>query len=470
MDFIGTSIFSHNSARYEGGAFVTAHNVVLTFTGNSNFFHNSATTGGAIFAVVNASLNFGRNTNFSSNSATQGGAISANSNSKLSFDGNVRFTNNGHNTRDSCGGAIHLAISSTFSISPHTTVHWENNHANLGGAIYVMNANPLTYCTITRIDKYLLKKKCFFQLLGLKQSSGIDVQLVFENNSADTAGSVLYGGAIDNCTLTGLNPYRYNSGEVFDMIFQIEDDNTTSHISSDPFYLCPCENNHPDCSKRNKPLNVYPGETFQVSVVAVGQREGIVPAQVISHVDKGRLVSSQYVQQTTKICTTLNYTVFSQQNVILELYPDGPCTTVSEKLLLQLSIQQSCPPGFSLKNSSMSCVCNQALQKYTNRCNITNGLGQITRESDDTFWVGYDQFQEIVVVHPHCPFDFCVSNRVVFPLNNTLSDRQCAYNRSGLLCGACKKGYSLVLGTFECRKCSNSHLALVIPFALMGVE
>ena len=46
---------------------------------------------------------------------------------------------------------------------------------------------------------------------------------------------------------------------------------------------------------------------------------------------------------------------------------------------------------------------------------------------------------------------------------------QCANNRSGLLCGACKEGYSLVLGTSRCEKCTNSHLVLLIPFAVMGV-
>ena len=56
---------------------------------------------------------------------------------------------------------------------------------------------------------------------------------------------------------------------------------------------------------------------------------------------------------------------------------------------------------------------------------------------------------------------------MVFPLNNT--DIQCEYNRSGLLCGCCKEGYSLVLGTHQCRKCTNSYLGLLIPFALMGV-
>ena len=75
----------------------------------------------------------------------------------------------------------------------------------------------------------------------------------------------------------------------------------------------------------------------------------------------------------------------------------------------------------------------------------------------------------VVVVHPHCPSDFCVSHRVIFPLNSTLSDVQCEHNRSGFLCGCCKEGYSLVLGTSQCRKRNNSHLALLIPFAMMGV-
>ena len=63
------------------------------------------------------------------------------------------------------------------------------------------------------------------------QSNGIDVQLVFKNNSAETAGSVLYGGAIDKCKLTGLNPI-----DVFDDMFvQYQGDNNTSTISSDHF-------------------------------------------------------------------------------------------------------------------------------------------------------------------------------------------------------------------------------------------
>ena len=56
---------------------------------------------------------------------------------------------------------------------------------------------------------------------------------------------------------------------------------------------------------------------------------------------------------------------------------------------------------------------------------------------------------------------------MIFPLSNT--DVQCAHNRSGLLCGACKENFSLVFGTSYCKECTNSSLVLLIPLALAGV-
>ena len=85
------------------------------------------------------------------------------------------------------------------------------------------------------------------------------------------------------------------------------------------------------------------------------------------------------------------------------------------------------------------------LAQYTNNCTITNGLGNITRNSGQHFWVGYDdtsQSDDKLILHPLCPYNYCVNYEVVFPLNE--SDMQCAYNRSGLLRGACKEAYSLV--------------------------
>ena len=483
ISFNGISNFVSNSAyNNRGGGIYTSDNTVLSFNGLTKFTNNSAVHGGAIFSSENTALHFNGTSKFVSNSATvYGGAIRAGGNSKLIFNGTISFTNNGPvkgaQTGDvSYGGGINMGQKCTFSILPNTTVYWVNNHATFGGAIYVYDGSPLSYCT--EIAPYIPKEHCFFQLPGQNLSIGTDVQLVFKGNSADVAGSVLYGGAIDNCKLNGLE--LNGSGEVFDMIFHIDDAdyNTTSIISSDPLCVCPCEHNLQNCntSQYYVPYAVYPGETFEVSVVVAGQRDGAVPGAVRSKITKtknnanpGNLQGYQYLQQANKTCTKLNYTVFSQsQSVDIVLQAeDSPCFEFG--LHISVNINQTCPPGFNISESARSCVCEPRLAKYvgTHQCIIKNGLGQITRHSSQHIWVGYDWQSDGLILHPHCPFDYCTSKTVNFSLNNT--DVQCANDRSGLLCGDCKEEYSLVLGTSHCEKCTNIYLMLLIPFAVMGV-
>ena len=181
------------------------------------------------------------------------------------------------------------------------------------------------------------------------------------------------------------------------------------------------------------------------------------------------LLPSQYLQQVNNTCTKLQYTVYSlSQYVSIKLHAEGTLCSIRKHELIPsilLNLSQTCPPGFRLSESAKSCICEPRLYKYASQCIIRNGVGQIVRQSGQHFWVGYDNHE--LILHPHCPFDYCINGTVIFPLNNP--DVQCAYNRSGLLCGCCKEGYSQVLGTSQCKKCTNSHLVLLIPFALMGV-
>ena len=498
LTFTGNTTFLDNSATsgqcpFEnsdslavgGGAIIAINNTVLSFSGTSNFICNSAGDGGggAIYTSYYTVLNFNGTSNFINNSAYLGGAIHTGPNSKMTFNGTIYFSNNGAkvDTQNEYtkGGGVFMRLGSILSILPNTTVYWESNHARLGGAIYVENPSPFSIC---RPATRLLREECFFQLPGQNLSNGIDVKLVFKSNSADAAGSVLYGGDVDNCKLAhGLD--SYGSGKVFDMMVHNNDTDykATSNISSDPFQICPCENNLPNCSKSNYTASrpVYPGETFQVAVVAVGQRDGTVASRVRSTINNRQypttnLQDDQYLQQTNNTCTKLNYTVFSQsQSVVMELSAENK--QCNNNLRITVGLYQTCPPGFNFSELTRSCVCQPRLASYTEcdsttctQCTIRNGVGQITRDSSKTIWVGYDNESDGVILHPRCPFDYCVSKTVVFSLND--SDVQCASNRSGLLCGACKEGYSLVLGTSRCWKCSNNyHLALLIPFVVMGV-
>ena len=131
---------------------------------------------------------------------------------------------------------MYLLISTVFSILPHTTVHLENNHATVGGAINVHDVNSFGYCAL--IARYLPREECSFQLPRQNLSKGLNVQLIFKNNSVDDAGSMSCGGKIDYCKLTGLD--SHSPSEVFDMLLNNNDTayNTTSKTSSDPLYIC----------------------------------------------------------------------------------------------------------------------------------------------------------------------------------------------------------------------------------------
>ena len=112
------------------------------------------------------------------------------------------------------GGAIYTEYTTgqhSSILRFNGTTHFINNSATKGGALYLL---------------HIAKQECFFQLSGQNLSNGIDVQLVFKNNSADAAGSMLYGGGVDNCKLThGLD--SYSSGNVFDILVHNDDSDGT---------------------------------------------------------------------------------------------------------------------------------------------------------------------------------------------------------------------------------------------------
>ena len=286
----------------------------------------------------------------------------------------------------------------------------------------------------------------------------------------------MFGGSVDNCeiqlgmnvTYPAQNPYR----GIFTLNWHVPnlelDENS---ISSYPFQVCMCKDGSINCnsSELDKQMQVYPGQLLKRPVVATGQRDGVVPAVIralFNGMDKNVSLSPfQDTQDVLNKCTELFYQVHSSATnnyATLILYADGPCSTYGKLLDIYLEFRD-CPHGFSLNPSEGICGCEPRLRKYTTRCNIT----ERTLERSGEFWVGYDNHSEGLILHPHCPFDYCVSANINFTLNDT--DKQCENNRSGLLCGECKSGFSLALGSSKCLQCSNIYILLLIPFSLAGI-
>ena len=219
------------------------------------------------------------------------------------------------------GGALSLRSRSMIYMLPNSQIYLLNNTVTkLGGAIFVDDSNH-----------------CFLEIYDPALSVDPDIHFTFANNYAGNAGSILYGGSdIDQCVLHSTSIYMNSrTGDVLDYISNyIINDTRTSQFSSDPNTVCFCYGDiQLDCNSLESAIyntSVFPGQTFTISAVAVGQRMGVAPAVIQANIDfftlqhnaNIRIGDLESSQSTSKICSQLQYTMFSSRR--------------SETLLLQV--------------------------------------------------------------------------------------------------------------------------------------
>ena len=399
--------------------------------------------------------------------------------SNLFFSANSTFIRN----IGISGGALALVGNSILVPERNTHLYLLGNHAqHAGGAIYVETQGN----TFTQF--------CFFQLsLGYNEMFG-NYNIVFElvNNTAQYAGSAIYGGLVDSCELYGSavsatkfeknNNTNIYPSEMFDALFHvIHPESDYSVISSNPTGVCSCKNDIPDCETHSLNITTYPGATFTVSAISVGQRNGAVPENVIlaSYSEPGHTQNVFTGRNSTfrgdKLCqdvTVRVYSPYSNDTVFLRpesTQPAGPHFNLLNRLQLDITLLP-CPPGFVLNESSpdtYSCDCDIVFVKNGISCQIDDQ----TIQRPATAWIGFQCIEPIhvcgVILHNSCPFHYCKDADMALHLNN--SDLQCDFNHSGILCGACKPGFSRVLGTQRCLKCSNKYLSLLVLFMAGGL-
>ena len=262
-----------------------------------------------------------------------------------------------------------------------------------------------------------------------------------------------------------------NPDEVFKSLFNFID-STPSHslISSDPFRISFCSNESEPKFGEEQSIHeeAYPGQVLYVEAVAVGQYNGTTPGVVLARAVTSNTTSIlrevHLAQESKRSCTRLQYSISSiSEYEVIQLVPAGVSrhfffADINVTLL-------ACPPGFALQNATSECDCHHLLSRYNVMCNIDNQ--SITK--DDTVWISLDKsFAFEVLLHPECPLDYCKVGAVTFKLTEN-PDFQCAFSRTGVLCGACLPGFSLALRTSKCLECSNVWLLLLLPFAAAGL-
>ena len=287
---------------------------------------------------------------------------------------------------------------------------------------------------------------------------------------------------MDNCIVRNVNNLRWwwkggsedtlaSSAIVFDKMFQPVNDSTmNSEISSDPTRICFCWDNEPDCSLKSHSIEVFSGEQFGLSLVGVGQRNGIVPAVILAQSNPPNNLS---IQAAGSKCSIVLYTLSTVATLVkFTIYPETTCNFHFSAVYVLAHIKP-CPPGFGQCSDTKTCTCEVTMKELGIQCDITSQ----SFAHEHGVWVSFSQSQfysshspeasVFVLHHSNCPFDYCSSKSVNFTSNTT--DKQCKYSRQGLLCGSCVRGHSLTLGGSKCAQCSYRYLLLFLIFTVAGV-
>ena len=391
--------------------------------------------------ILNGSVIFSSSTN-----KLNGGAISLSSAtivfSPLSY---VTFYNNSA----TYGGAIYMEMESYLNYSSPTNVTFINNTASLsGGAIYVVTPIPSIYYTMA----------CFYQYDGtFRNNITADINVYFEGNFAREAGSAIYGGDINTCRLDYCKSCNIR---VFDATHHFGfHENTSSLISSDPRYICPCDTHF--CCTTSLNRTAYPGEKITVDFVTIGQRKGISPGVVFTYTDNASVTFTSALRSINR-CKSYDvlYTPMTGNLYLSTEVSSNSGQAATYHINISILILP-CPAGFVMEHLSSSCVCNPLLHRYVNKCNIHDQ----TLLKSGSAWIGSNSQGNLSVIDP-CPSDYCISTSTIHVLH---FDSQCNYNRLGVACGQCPGNLSMTFGSSQCKPCTNDYLLLMIAFAVMGI-
>ena len=499
-------VFKYNSVSTLGGA-VALHNTMLKVYADARvtFHNNTALFGGAMYLQFSEmDINDNGAVHFGMNSAqNQGGAmyimagsctehlysISVNlTSAQLSFYGNRAFQ----------GGAVYILpsyASTIIGLGLKSSIEFVNNTANdVGGAVY---------------SKMQTSTPCLFVLTDYLP------QISFTGNFAKKRiGHHIYGTSIASA-YCGIRPgISYCTTEHVDMTLDPDLNETLSPVSSAPFRVCLCDlYGRPQCANLLEiftSVRVYRGESFMLSALTVGYdfgaTVGTVYAQFLSEFSINKqlpkLTTFQYRQivNNTENCSTLSYAVYTE-NIYEQLLISTSDLTLQKfdinqrlqrirddihnydnkfgclggsllttPVTINVTLLPGCPPGFTLRGNPPGCGCYLVLSNDSFHCFIRNKTSFISWNT--TMWVNatFNATQSDGIIYNHfCPLQYCKLGNKVINIRDDPSE-QCASNRTGILCGACKKNFSLAIGSSQCIEChSNNHLALVLFFAAGGV-
>ena len=330
------------------------------------------------------------------------------------------------------GGGIAINGSSVV-LSSSAYLEFIGNHASYkGGGIYI---DQQTH-----------------SLFIHKNHSVSPIPLIVKDNAAGVAGNDIYGVIYPHFN------YVFNSS-------------TNPSMSSDPFTLAFCDPNSNETTPiwgYDEQQSVFPGQALKYNVVFFGysyNHSNSLTDGILMVKFNGTLTDKYITSKCSLVEYTPKYIGYGRHNIAFagtdgfEYEYDIPF------------IVDECPIGFSV-NSSGVCDCSVSRENVTcdiNSLNIThNGLLWIGTYDTSTPFNANATNPNACIINEDCLL-YCSPNPVTFQLNDT--DTQCVDNRGQRMCGSCRDGYSLLIGSNKCEQCHDDYMIIgwIALFAVMGV-
>ena len=365
------------------------------------------------------------------------------------------------------GGGIALYGHSWIMLRERSKLLFIRNIAERkGGAIYVKAPGPSRLAFQTT---ELQTSRCFFRYQDDHADfdpNKWDCSVEFINNTAPLAtGNSVYASTLQYCRLyqekrnstTALDwaTFHYQSvgngqPEVVTEAIDIEFDKTEWHVP-------PTLRFSPDINITDEKRNsVYGSIKILISTQNQNNVELDPPSSLFLVKDK---IPGIHLKGTVGDPYNVSFLTTTGQTV----------KTPEYQTYLDL-----CPPGYIQMPGKNECQCNDEVIKNS---------GVVRCDNKDIYllkgrWGGVDSKEHFYT--RNCPPNYCIcynsKNDVkkkneeddyecLYP-GHDHENKQCAQNRVGTLCGQCREGYSVLLGSEDCDICPNIWLLLIIPIVV----
>ena len=394
------------------------------------------------------------------------------------------------------GGGIIISGRSQMILMNGTQLHLlRNTAAFTGGGIFVSHFKSQLK---SLLDEHVPPDFCFYDLVNtngqpsrnITSSAYLNVTVTMSDNSATTSGNSLFTTGMKACSNLGILQNAFDDFEVFRTVFHLPSYTDEREVSSLPVKICSCHpSGHVNCSLAEVPsIQVFPGQSLDLWLMIVGE------ANIVLSGDLNLFISSasyrnyrpiemrgtfplKYNERLTNECNKLIIKGESMAKITAGDYfiffslPALDNTPFEARKLnflssMNLTVLDYCPNGYTMakRKTTPLCECHSLLQDNHITCHFTT----LSFSLPLRYWIGAGTDNTSLLFSDSCLPSYCrdtYTSKEVFLSNLT---QQCLHGRVGTLCGECPEGQSVVLGSYNCKECSNYGILVAVVYLVAG--